>query len=131
MKDEDLVGGCVLILAVATIYLLMTGVAIAMARDGLVLWEDASAAVESISTFATLTVGAVVIAHATAGRARAGPVDRFERDEKEVLQALAPKPYLSLVPSGRSRPQATAQVPSVQVERRSLQVYDRLAESGR
>ncbi len=71
MKDEDLVSGCVLILAVATIYLLMAGVAIAMARDGLVLWEDASAAVEAISTFATLTVGAVVIAHSTGGRAKA------------------------------------------------------------
>ena len=71
MKDEDLVSGCVLILAVATIYLLMAGVAIAMARDGLVLWDDASAAVEAISTFATLTVGAVVIAHTTAGHAKA------------------------------------------------------------
>ncbi len=71
MKDEDLVSGCVLILAVATVYLLMAGVAIAMARDGLVLWEEASAAVEAISTFATLTVGAVVIAHTTAGRAKA------------------------------------------------------------
>ena len=71
MNDEDLVSGCVLILAVATIYLLMAGVAIAMARDGLVLWEDASAAVEAISTFATLTVGAVVIAHSTSGRAKA------------------------------------------------------------
>ncbi len=71
MKDEDLVSGCVLILAVATVYLLMAGVAIAMARDGLVLWDDASAAVEAISTFATLTVGAVVIAHTTAGHAKA------------------------------------------------------------
>ena len=70
MKDKDLVGGCVLILAVATIYLLMTGVAIAMARDGLVLWEDASDAVEALSTFATLMVGAVVLAHTT-GRRRA------------------------------------------------------------
>lgn len=70
MTDKDLVGGCVLILAVATIYLLMTGVAVAMARDGLVLWEDASDAVEAISTFATLMVGAVVIAHSTSGRPR-------------------------------------------------------------
>lgn len=54
-----------LILAVATIYLLMTGVAIAMARDGLVLWQDASDVVEVLSTFATLMVGAVVLAHAT------------------------------------------------------------------
>jgi len=71
VKDEDLVSGSVLILAVATVYLLMAGVAIAMARDGLVLWEDASAAVEAISTFAALAVGAVVIAHSTTGHAKA------------------------------------------------------------
>ena len=71
MKDKDLVGGSVLILAVATIYLLMTGIAIAMARDGLVLWQDASDAVEVISTFATLMVGAVVLAYATRPRAKA------------------------------------------------------------
>ncbi len=59
-----------LILAVATIYLLMTGIAIAMARDGLVLWQDASDAVEVLSTFATLMVGAVVLAHATSTRAK-------------------------------------------------------------
>jgi hypothetical protein len=70
VKDKDLVGGCVLILAVATIYLLMTGIAIAMARDGLVLWQDASDAVEVLSTFATLMVGAVVLAHATGARAK-------------------------------------------------------------
>ena len=67
MKEKD---GCVLILAVATIYLLMTGIAIAMARDGLVLWQDASDAVEVLSTFATLMVGAVVLAHATSTRAK-------------------------------------------------------------
>ena len=59
------------------------------------------------------------------------PLDRFERDERGVLQALAPKPYLSLVPSHRHRSQATTQVPSVQVERRSLLEYDRLARGGR
>jgi len=69
VKEKDLIGGCVLILAVATIYLVMTGIAIAMARDGLVLWQDASDAVEALSTFATLMVGAVVLAHATARRA--------------------------------------------------------------
>jgi len=68
VKEKDVIGGCVLILAVATIYLLMTGIAIAMARDGLVLWQDASDAVKVISTFATLLVGAVVLAHATAAR---------------------------------------------------------------
>lgn len=60
-----------LILAVATIYLVMTGIAIAMARDGLVLWQDASDAVEVLSTFATLMVGAVVLAHVTNGRVKA------------------------------------------------------------
>ncbi len=63
MKDKELIGGAVLILAVAAIYLLMAAVAIAMARDGLVLWQDASEAVETLSTFATLMVGAVVLAH--------------------------------------------------------------------
>ena len=59
------------------------------------------------------------------------PIDRFERDERDALQALAPKPYLSLVPLQRNRSRATTQVPAVQVERRSLHVYDRLAEGGR
>lgn len=59
-----------LILAVATIYLLITGVAVAMARDGLVLWQDASDAVEVLSTFATLMVGAVALAHTTGRRAK-------------------------------------------------------------
>ena len=59
------------------------------------------------------------------------PLDRFERDERQALQALAPRPYLSLVLSQRDRSRATTKVPSVQVERRSLQVYDRLAEGGR
>lgn len=69
MKEKDLIGGCVLILAVATVYLVMTGIAIAMARDGLVLWQDASDAVEALSTFATLMVGAVVLAYVTSSRA--------------------------------------------------------------
>jgi len=69
VKEKDLIGGCVLILAVATIYLVMTGIAIAMARDGLVLWQDASDAVEALSTFATLMVGAVVLAYVTSSRA--------------------------------------------------------------
>ncbi len=59
------------------------------------------------------------------------PIERFERDEKEALQALATKPYLSLVPSRRDRPRRAAAVPSVAVERRSLQVYGRLAEGVR
>jgi len=71
VKDNDLIGGAILILAVATIYLLMTAVAIAMARDGLVLWEDASDAVEALSTFSTLMVVAVVLAHASSRRQKA------------------------------------------------------------
>ena len=70
MQEKDVIGGCVLILAVATIYLLMTGIAIAMARDGLMLWQDASDAVEVLSTFATLMVGGVVLAHATGSLAK-------------------------------------------------------------
>ena len=59
------------------------------------------------------------------------PIDRFEREERQLLQALAPKPYLSVVPSRRHRSRATVQVPSVPVQRRSLHLYDRLAESRR
>ena len=64
MKDDGLVGSFVMILSVATIYLLMAGVAIAMARDGLVLWADASDAVELLSMFATFAVCAVVFVQA-------------------------------------------------------------------
>jgi transposase len=59
------------------------------------------------------------------------PIDRFERDEKDALQVLAPKPYLSLVPSRGHRSRAAGKVPSVPVQRRSLHLYDRLAEGRR
>lgn len=63
MKELDLIGGILWLLGVATVFLLATAVAIAMARDGLVLWEDAKEAVTALSTFSTLLVGAVVIVH--------------------------------------------------------------------
>ena len=59
------------------------------------------------------------------------PLDRFERDEEGVLQPLATRPYLSLLASKTNQPRRSAQVPSVAVQRRSLQVYGRLAESRR
>jgi transposase len=57
------------------------------------------------------------------------PIDRFERDERAVLGALARRPYLSLVATAK-RPRLAPQVPAVEVERRSLEVYGRLAEVG-
>ena len=65
MKDEDLISGSLLILAVATIYLILTGLAVAMAREGFVLWTQAKDWVQSLSTFSTLVVGAVVFVHVT------------------------------------------------------------------
>ena len=59
------------------------------------------------------------------------PLDRFERDERAVLGPLARRPYLSLVAPPASRPRPPRQVPAIEVERRSLQVYGRLAEVGR
>jgi transposase len=59
------------------------------------------------------------------------PIDRFERDERGVLGALARRPYLSLVATPASRPRPPLQLPAVEVEHRSLEVYGRLAEVGR
>jgi len=59
------------------------------------------------------------------------PVDRFERDERAVLGSLASRPYLSLLPSQKRGSEPAARVPTVDVERRSLGVYGRLAEAGR
>lgn len=60
------------------------------------------------------------------------PQDRFERDEKAALKPLALRPYGSLVipmdsqsPTSRSTPSALS---PIQVDRRALQVYARLAE---
>jgi len=68
VKELDLIGGILWLLGVATVYLLATAIAIAMARDGLVLWDDANEAVTALSTFSTLLVGAVVVVHFKGGR---------------------------------------------------------------
>src|SRR5262245_50390813 len=63
--------------------------------------------------------------HGTTGER---PCERFERDERLVLQPLAPRPYTSLVlevpapAQPRRRPR-----PLVEVEKRSLAVYAQLA----
>lgn len=60
------------------------------------------------------------------GTTQERPIDRFERDERAVLQPLALRSFPSLL---RSKEQeARAPVPAVAVERRSLKVYDRLVE---
>jgi transposase len=58
------------------------------------------------------------------------PLDRFEREERSALKPLRDRPYHSLVLRRResSRPKApVTRLPSIEVERRSLQIYDRLA----
>lgn len=69
MRNEDLIGGILWILGVATVFLVTTAVAVAMARDGLVLWEEAREAVRTMSIFSTVLVGAVVLIHTKVGRA--------------------------------------------------------------
>ncbi len=57
--------------------------------------------------------------HRTTGEA---PQQRFDRDELEALQPLAPRPYLYL--SAKPQPPTKAKLPiSVDVERRPLSVY--------
>jgi transposase len=69
--------------------------------------------------------------HGTTGEA---PRERFLRDERAVLQPLAPHPYRSVVlnpervPTHRTPLRAPVQVPHVVVERRSLRRYCDLAE---
>jgi transposase len=59
------------------------------------------------------------------------PVDRFERDERGVLQPLALRPYHSLVLAPPKKAGSTdiyrATVPVVPVERRPLSAYEQLA----
>jgi transposase len=69
--------------------------------------------------------------HATT---RERPRERFERDERHVLQALAERPYRSLIllpkkaaPTPAPQPAAAAATVEVQVERRSLASYAALA----
>ncbi len=69
--------------------------------------------------------------HATT---RERPRERFERDERNVLQALAERPYRSLIllpkeaaPAPAPQPTAAAAKVEIQVERRSLASYAALA----
>lgn len=70
MSNEELVNGILWLLGVATVFLLATAVAMAMARDGLLLWDHATAAVRALSTLSTMLVGAVAIVHVKSGRAK-------------------------------------------------------------
>lgn len=70
MKNEDLLSGVLWLLGVAAIFLIATAVAMAAARDGLVLWEEATAAVRALSTISTMLVAAVAVIHMKIGRAK-------------------------------------------------------------
>jgi uncharacterized protein YaaW (UPF0174 family) len=60
VKDDEWISGILWLLGLATMFLLATAVAMAMARDGLVLWNEATDAVRALSTLSTIMVGAVV-----------------------------------------------------------------------
>lgn len=68
------------------------------------------------------------------GTTKEQPLLRFERDERALLKALAPRPYRSLVllpdDSSRAVPQMRP-VPRVPVERRPLAAYAELAGGAR
>lgn len=70
-KNEDWLNGILWLLGVATMFLLATAVALAMARDGLVLWDEATAAVRALSMLSTMMVGAVAVFRWKSGRAKA------------------------------------------------------------
>jgi hypothetical protein len=70
LKNDDLLSGVLWLLGVATVFLISTAVAMAAARDGLVLWHEASAAVRALSTISTLMVAAVAVIHMKSGRAK-------------------------------------------------------------
>ena len=63
------------------------------------------------------------------GTTREMPRERFERDERAVLQPLASRPYRSLVllPPESPGPGRVQGVPAVAVERRPLSVYSEIA----
>jgi transposase len=65
---------------------------------------------------------------------REQPIVRLERDERAVLRSLAARPYRSLVlPLEREKPRrskAVIPVPKIDVERRPLQTYSRIAGGG-
>jgi hypothetical protein len=70
VNNEDLLSGVLWLLGVATVFLIATAVAMAAARDGLVLWHEASAAVRALSTISTMLVAAVGVIHMRSGRAK-------------------------------------------------------------
>jgi hypothetical protein len=70
VKNDDLLSGVLWLLGVATVFLISTAVAMAAARDGLVLWHEASAAVRALSTISTMIVAAVAVIHMKSGRAK-------------------------------------------------------------
>ena len=65
--------------------------------------------------------------HATT---RERPRDRFDRDERLLLQSLAPRPYTSVLvpPAPRRTSPVAAPRPRVAVEKRPLAAYARLAD---
>jgi hypothetical protein len=77
-----------------------------------------------------LRITANVRIHATT---KERPVERFERDERLLLQPLAARPYrpLVLLPAEAQKPSRVQGVPSVQVERRPLSAYTRIAAGAR
>lgn len=63
--------------------------------------------------------------HATTGEP---PMQRFEREEKGELSPLAPRPYRSLVLAPPVHPAAgVSRTPRIEVQRRPLQIYTRIA----
>jgi hypothetical protein len=68
LKNEDLLSAILWLLGLATVFLLTTAVALAMARDGLVLWDQATSAVQALSTICTMMVAVVAIVHLKSGR---------------------------------------------------------------
>jgi transposase len=70
--------------------------------------------------------------HGTTGER---PIDRFERDERDVLCPLAHRPYHSLALPAKPEPRKirrlpSGSVPQVVIEQRPLAVYARLASGG-
>ena len=65
------------------------------------------------------------------------PLERFEHEERGALGPLAQRPYRSLVlptpmpPRQRRKTKGLVTPPTFEVERRPLQLYDRIAGGGR
>jgi transposase len=79
-------------------------------------------------TLSWLETVANVRVHRTTGER---PVDRFERDERHALLPLAARPYRSLVLplelQKERRPKIVTPLPRIEVERRPLHTYSRIA----